>query len=197
MLKRNWSEEKLYLESGNYYMSRVGKQIIKIPAKTEVNLSGMTLTVKGEKGELKRDFKTKIIAININGDEITFEPKTAENNSKALWGTYASHVENMIKGVTDGFQKKLVVEGVGFKSEIVGQTIKLALGFSHPVIVEIPQDLTVTAEKNVVTISGINNESVGQFAAQIRDLKRPEPYKGKGIRYDGEFIRRKQGKKSV
>lgn len=178
-------------------MSRVGKQIIKIPAKTEVTLSGMTLLVKGARGELKRDFKTKVIAININGDEITFEPKVEDNTSKALWGTYASHVENMIKGVNDGFEKKLIVEGVGFKSEVAGTTLKLALGFSHPVIVNIPEDLKVTAEKNVITISGNDKESVGQFSAQIRDLKRPEPYKGKGIRYDGEFIRRKQGKKSV
>jgi large subunit ribosomal protein L6 len=178
-------------------MSRVGKQIVKIPAKTEVNLSGVTLVVKGDKGELKRDFKTKIIAINITGDEITFEPKNEENATKALWGTYASHVKNMIKGVNEGFQKKLVIEGVGFKSEVTGSTIKLSLGFSHPVIIEIPTDLTVTAEKNVVTITGNDKESVGQFAAKIRDLKRPEPYKGKGIRYDGEYIRRKQGKKAV
>lgn len=178
-------------------MSRVGKQIIKIPAKTEINLSGVTLSVKGDKGELKRDFNTKIIGINITGDEVSFEPKVTDNTSKALWGTYASHVKNMIKGVTDGFEKKLIVEGVGFKSEVAGNTIKLALGFSHPVIVSIPEDLKVTAEKNVITISGSNKEHVGQFAAQIRDLKRPEPYKGKGIRYDGEYIRRKQGKKSV
>ena len=178
-------------------MSRIGKQIVKIPAKTEIILSGVTLSVKGDKGELKRDFKTKIIAININGDEITFEPKNEENATKALWGTYASHVKNMIKGVNDGFEKKLIVEGVGFKSEVVGTNLKLALGFSHPVLMEIPADLTVKAEKNVITISGNDKESVGQFAAQIRDMKRPEPYKGKGIRYDGEFIRRKQGKKAV
>ncbi len=178
-------------------MSRVGKQIIKIPTGTTVALEGITLTVKGAKGELKKDFKTKIVAINIAGDEITFTPANAEGPTKALWGTYASHVKNMIKGVNEPFVKKLIIEGVGFKSEVTGDSIKLALGFSHPVIVPIPADLKVTAEKNIVTITGSDKESVGAFAAKLRDWKKPEPYKGKGIRYEGEFIRRKQGKKAV
>jgi large subunit ribosomal protein L6 len=129
-------------------MSRVGKQILKIPTGTTVNLNGETLTVKGSKGELARDFKTRIISIDINGEEITFTPKNEEGSTKALWGTYASHVKNMIKGVNDPFVKKLILEGVGFKSEVTGDSIKLALGFSHPVIVTIPTDLKVTAEKN-------------------------------------------------
>jgi large subunit ribosomal protein L6 len=178
-------------------MSRVGKQIVKIPAGTTVTLDGMTLTVKGSKGELKRDFKTKIVAIAIAGDEITFTPKNEEGATKALWGTYAAHVKNMIKGVNDSFVKKLVIEGVGFKSDVTGDNLKLALGFSHPVNMPIPADLKVTAEKNVITITGADKEVVGAFAANLRDWKKPEPYKGKGIRYDGEFIRRKQGKKAV
>ena len=198
MLARNWSAGKRYSESGNFkYMSRVGKQIIKIPSHTTVTLDGETLTVKGDKGELKRDFKTRIVSINIAGDEITFTPKNEEGSTKALWGTYAAHVKNMIKGVNESFVKKLVVEGVGFKSEVTGDSIKLALGFSHPVILPIPSELKVTAEKNVITITGSDKDSVGAFAAKLRDWKKPEPYKGKGIRYDGEFIRRKQGKKAV
>ena len=178
-------------------MSRIGKQILKIPAKTEISLSGLTLTVKGPKGELKREFKTNLVSVNLNGDEVTCTPKNEEISTKALWGTYSSHVQNMIAGVNDGYQKKLILEGVGFKSEVTGQNIKFALGFSHPVLVEIPAGLTVTAEKNIITISGIDKDAVGQFAAKIRDLKKPEPYKGKGMRYEGEYIRRKQGKKAA
>lgn len=178
-------------------MSRIGKQIVKIPANTEISLSGQTLSVKGPKGLLARDFKINLVAININGDEVTFTPKNQEISNKALWGTYSSHVQNMIEGVNKGYEKKLGIEGVGFKSEVTGNTLKLALGFSHPVLVTIPEDLKVTAEKNIITIVGMDKESVGQFAAKVRDLKKPEPYKGKGIRYEGEFIRRKQGKKSV
>jgi large subunit ribosomal protein L6 len=114
-----------------------------------------------------------------------------------LWGTYASHVKNMIKGVTAGFQKKLIVEGIGFKSDVKGAKLDLSLGFSHPISIEIPKDLKVTAEKNVITITGVSNEQVGGFASKIRALKKPEPYKGKGIRYDNEVIRRKQGKKAA
>ncbi len=117
--------------------------------------------------------------------------------SQALVGTYASHVRNMLEGVTKGFTKKLLVEGVGYKWDVQGKTVNLALGFSHPVKVEIPEGLTVKAEKSTLIIEGSNKEAVGQFAANIRALKKPEPYKGKGIRYDGEVIRRKQGKKAA
>ncbi len=178
-------------------MSRIGKQIVIVPEKTEVSFTGSVLSVKGQKGEIKRDFKTNIVSITINGNEITFTPKNEEVSTKALWGTYASHVKNMIKGVNDGYEKKLILEGVGFKSEVTGDSIKFALGFSHPVIIKIPEGLKVTAEKNVITITGIDKDVVGQFAAKLRDLKKPEPYKGKGMRYDGEYIRRKQGKKAV
>jgi large subunit ribosomal protein L6 len=112
-------------------------------------------------------------------------------------GTYASHVRNMLKGVTEGFSKKLIVEGVGYKWDVQGKTLNLALGFSHPVKVAIPEGLTVVAEKGTLTISGHDKEVIGQFAADIRALKKPEPYKGKGIRYEGEVIRRKQGKKAA
>lgn len=178
-------------------MSRVGKQILTIPKNITVALDGGTLTVKGPNGELKKDFKVKLVSIDINGEEISFTPKNEEKSTKALWGTYASHVKNMLKGVNEAFSKKLILEGVGFKSEVTGSSIKLALGFSHPVIVEIPSDLKVTAEKNVITITGVSKDSVGAFAANLRDWKKPEPYKGKGLRYEDEYVRRKQGKKAV
>ena len=178
-------------------MSRIGKQIIIIPGGTEVTLSGASLTVKGPKGTLVRDFPGDI-AININGNEVTFTPaRFGDRTLNALWGTYASHVKNMIIGVNEGFSKKLILEGVGFKSDVAGATLNLALGFSHPVKVEIPAGLTVTAEKNNITVTGIDKELVGAFTASVRALKKPEPYKGKGFRYSDEVIRRKQGKKAA
>lgn len=176
-------------------MSRVGKQIFTIPANTQVTLADGLLTVKGPKGELKRSFNT-VVGITIADNQISFTPHKKDNATRSLWGTYASHVENMILGVTEGFTKKLILEGIGFKADVAGSNLNLALGFSHPVVVEIPAGLTVVSEKGTVTVSGYDKELVGQFAAKIRSLKKPEPYKGKGFRYDGEVIRRKQGKKA-
>lgn len=177
-------------------MSRVGKQIIEIPEKTDVKLVNGVLTVKGPKGELSRAFKS-VVAIKIEDNKISFEPQKKDIATNALWGTYASHVTNMVKGVNEGYTTKLILEGIGYKAEVVGTSLNMALGFSHPVKVEIPAGLTVTSEKGVVTIAGINKELVTQFAAEIRSLKKPEPYKGKGFRYDGEVIKRKQGKKAA
>jgi len=177
-------------------MSKVGKQIIQIPEKVEVSLKEGVFTVKSGTNVLTKIFKP-IIDVKINGQEITLTPKGEDVFTRSLWGTYASHIKNMIEGVTKGYIKKLILEGVGFKSEVKGKELVLALGFSHPVPVTIPENLKVTAEKNLITISGIDKEKVGEFAAKVRDLKKPEPYKGKGMRYDDETIRRKQGKKSA
>lgn len=177
-------------------MSRVGKQIIIIPAKTEVSLLDGVLTVKGPKAELKRNFKS-VIAININGSEITLVPQKNDIATTALWGTYASHIKNMIKGVNEGYTEKLILEGIGYKADVQGSSLNMALGFSHPVKKEIPAGVTVTSEKGIVTITGADKEVTSQFASQIRALKKPEPYKGKGFRYEGEVIRRKQGKKAA
>lgn len=178
-------------------MSRIGKQTVIVPNGTEVKLSGVTFSAKGPKGTLTRDFPGDI-KIHINDNEITFtHDKVGDRTVNALWGTYASHVKNMIQGVNEGFTKKLILEGVGFKSEVAGTTLNLALGFSHPVKVPIPAGLTVTAEKNNLTITGIDKELVGSFTASIRAMKKPEPYKGKGFRYSDEVIRRKQGKKAA
>ena len=177
-------------------MSRIGKQIIEIPQGTEVSISNGVLRAKGPKGELVKEFKDDV-TVTIENNTVTFAPKNSTPFSRALWGTYSSHVKNMIKGVNEAYSKKLVLEGVGFKSESDGKVLKLALGFSHPVLVPITEGLTVTAEKNIITVTGIDKEMVGQFTADVRAMKKPEPYKGKGFRYEGEVIRRKQGKKSA
>lgn len=178
-------------------MSRIGKQHVQIPDGVKVTMSGAVVSVVGPKGTLTREFKTDIIGINIAEKEITFALLTDNPFSRALWGTTASHIINMIKGVTEGFSRKLILEGVGFKSAVEGKNLNFALGFSHPVIVEIPAGLTVTAEKNNITFTGIDKELVGQFASKIRAMKKPEPYKGKGFHYDDEVVRRKQGKKTA
>ncbi len=178
-------------------MSRIGKQTVIIPKGTKAKLSGNTFSVEGPKGTLTRDF-SDVIRIDINGDNITFVPSKIGNPTvNALWGTYASHVKNMVIGVNEGYTKSLILDGIGFKIEIAGEYINLALGFSHPVKVKIPTELTVTAEKNKLIVTGIDKELVGQFTASIRSMKKPEPYKGKGFHYDDEVIRRKQGKRAV
>lgn len=177
-------------------MSRIGKKGILVPEKTETSFVNGVLSVKGPKGTLERSFKPEI-TIKIEGKDISLSLTKENKQTRALWGTYASHIKNMVKGVNDGFEKKLILEGVGYKSQVNGNKLVLALGFSHPVEVLIPTGLEVKAEKNLLTFSGIDKELVGSFSAKIRSLKKPEPYKGKGFRYHDEIIRRKQGKKSV
>lgn len=177
-------------------MSRLGKKVIVLPQNTELKVSDNTVSVKGPLGELTRELHP-MIEVKIDGSNVTLAPKKETLETKALWGTYASHLLNMVNGVNKPFEKKLILEGIGYKSEVRGDKMVFALGFSHPVEVAIPKTLKVTAEKNNITIAGSNKEEVGSFAANIRALKKPEPYKGKGMRYDGEVIRRKQGKKSA
>lgn len=177
-------------------MSRIGKQEILIPVNVKVTKSGNVVTVVGPKGTISKTFRDDIV-ITMTDKSITLNIKRNDKFSKSLWGTYASHIKNMIQGVETPYQKKLVLEGVGFKSEVKGKNIQFALGFSHPVIVPIPEGITATADKNNITISGIDKELVGSFTASVRALKKPEPYKGKGMRYEDEVIRRKQGKKTV
>ncbi len=177
-------------------MSRIGKQEIQIPKGITITQDGGVLKVVGPKGTLTKIFRDDI-TVTIGADTVTLNVKRNDKFSKSLWGTYASHINNMIQGVQTPYVKKLILEGVGFKSEVKGNEFNFALGFSHPVIVKIPEGLTATAEKNVITITGIDKELVGSFTAGIRALKKPEPYKGKGMRYENEVIRRKQGKKTV
>lgn len=177
-------------------MSRIGKQHITIPAGVTVTFDAHAVRVKGPKGELSRPIRDEITFTQENG-VITSEPRRNDKFSRSLWGTYMSHIQNMVTGVVTPFEKKLLVEGVGFKWEVKGTDLNLSLGFSHPVSVKIPTGLTVTADKGTLTIVGSDKEMVGLFANKIRSLKKPEPYKGKGIRYSTETIRRKQGKKSA
>ncbi len=177
-------------------MSRLGKQPIELPNGVEMTLADSVVTVKGPKGSLTLKVK-KEVKINIDGTTVTLEPADDSKVSRALWGTYASILRSMIAGVTEGFEKKLEIEGVGYRAEAAGQKLTINVGFSHPVIMEVPEGITATVEKNVITITGIDKHAVGQFAANVRKVKEPEPYKGKGIRYQGEFIIRKQGKKAV
>lgn len=177
-------------------MSRLAKRPIAIPAKTELTFVANTLSVKGPKGTLTK-MGHRLIAIELVPEGVQVSTKSDGIEARALVGTYASHVRNMIEGVTKGFTKKLLVEGVGYKWDVQGKTLNMALGFSHPVKMDIPEGLAVKADKGTLTIDGFDKEAVGQFAANVRALKKPEPYKGKGIRYEGEVIRRKQGKKAA
>ncbi len=177
-------------------MSRIGKQHIAIPAGTSVTVSGASVTVKGKGGEVTRHFRP-YVAVSVEGSEVRLEPKGETRLARSLWGTYAAHIKNMIAGVNTPFVVKLLIEGVGYKANVTGAKLQLALGFSHPVEVEIPKGVTVATDKGVMTITGIDRDQVSQFAANVRALKKPEPYKGKGIRYETEVIHRKQGKKAV
>ena len=177
-------------------MSRIGKQQIIIPEKTTVTVAEGTVVVKGPLGELTKPVHGAV-TVAVQDNEVTVTPNDESKLAQALWGTYGSHLVNMIGGVNKAYEKKLVIEGVGYRAEASGNKLTMTVGFSHPVVMEAPEGVTVAVEKNVITISGPDKEAVGQFAASIRAKKKPEPYKGKGIRYEDEVVRRKQGKKAV
>jgi large subunit ribosomal protein L6 len=176
-------------------MSRIAKRPITIPAGVTVSNENGVFTATGPKGTLTRSYRNEV-SIEVADGAVQVSKAKESLLAKALIGTYASHIKNMFQGVVTPFQKKLQIEGVGFKVALDGNTLVFSLGFSHEVRVVVPADITAVVEKNAITFTGIDKEKVGQFAAQIRALKKPEPYKGKGIRYEGEYIRRKQGKKS-
>ena len=177
-------------------MSRIGKLPIDIPAGVEVTFSNQILTVKGPKGELTQDVNP-LIRIDIADNQITVVPLSEIKEARSYHGLYRSLTANMVEGVTKGFQKKLEIQGVGYKAQIQGSKIVLSLGFSHPVEYHIPKGITAEIDKeknNIIIVSGVNKQQVGQVAAEIREYRKPEPYKGKGVRYEGEHIRRKAGK---
>lgn len=176
-------------------MSRLAKKPT-AAGKADVSVTGGMLTVKGPKGTLTKHVHPSV-GITVENGHVTIAPKDRSRLAKALTGTYASHVKNMVQGVETPFVKKLILDGVGYKMEVKGKDVVLTVGFSHTVPLAIPDDVTAKVEKNVMTLESINKESVGQFAANVRRVKPPEPYLGKGIRYDTEVIRRKQGKKAV
>lgn len=178
-----------------WHMSRIGKRIIKIPASVDLKVEPGKISAKGPKGELYLDVPPNL-NFNLKDKELLISSKN-QNDSMAVWGLMNSLVSNLVAGVLDGFEKKLEIQGVGYKASVQGNKLVLSLGFSHPVEVEAPKGITFNVEKNVITVSGIDKQLVGEVTAKIRALKTPEPYKGKGIRYVGEHVRRKAGKRVV
>ncbi|MBU1036618.1 50S ribosomal protein L6 [Patescibacteria group bacterium] len=175
-------------------MSRIGKKPIKIPEKTEVKVAGNIISVKGPKGILEQ-FIVPEISIEVKEGEILVNVKNSDKKKgRALWGLFRSLINNMVEGVVNGFSKQLEINGIGFKALVQGNNLVLNVGFSHPVNYVIPEGVSITVEKNIITVSGIDKQKIGQVAAEIRSIKKPEPYKGKGIKYLDEVIRRKAGK---
>lgn len=175
-------------------MSRVGKKSVTIPVGVTAEKKENLLTVKGPKGSLQLEIHPKV-DLQIVENQIIVNVKHQENKKeRSLWGLSRALIQNLVDGVTKGFEKKLEVNGVGFKVAMQGNKIVMSLGFSHPVEVDIPKDLQVTVDKNIIIINGNDKQRVGQFAAEVRELKKPEPYKGKGIKYIDEVIIRKAGK---
>lgn len=177
-------------------MSRIGKQPIQIPEGVEVKIDGDLVIVKGPKGELKTQIRPEI-KTELKDEKIILKPVKFYKGTQALWGTYRSHIANMIEGVTKGFEKKLEIQGVGYRANIEGKDLILNLGYSHPIKIEASEGIEFKIEKNTIIVSGIDKQLVGQVTAEIRSKRKPEPYKGKGIRYGGEIIKRKMGKKAV
>lgn len=177
-------------------MSRVGKKPILIPDNVEVKTEGQKVIIKGPKGEFSRQIRPEI-EIGIEDRKIVVKPRQDTKQTKAFWGLTRALLANMIKGVIEGYEKKLEIEGVGYRASLEGDQLVLAIGFSHPVRIETPEGIKFFVEKNVIIVSGIDKELVGQTAARIRSVRPPEPYKGKGIRYSGEKIKRKLGKRAA
>ena len=177
-------------------MSRIGKKPVAMPSGVTATTEGQTLTVKGPKGSLSMAMLDDLVAYNIEDGQISVTPLVAAQRNRAAWGMQRTLVQNLITGVTDGFTKVLEITGVGYRANAQGKTLKLQLGYSHDVNYAIPDGIDVkTPDTTTVEISGIDRQQVGQVAAEIRRWRKPEPYKGKGIKYRGEFIFRKEGKK--
>ena len=175
-------------------MSRIGKQPIQIPAAVDVKIDGLSVTIKGPIGELQRDIHPDIRAV-LDNNEIIVTRTSDRPNHRALHGLTRARLQNMVIGVETGFKKTLEMHGVGYRAQQKGSNIQITVGFSHPVDIKAPKGITFEIEGNdKIIISGSDKEQVGQVAAEIRHVKPPEPYKGKGIRYEGEYVRRKAGK---
>ena len=177
--------------------SKVGKLPVAIPAGVTVTVEPNLVTVKGPKGELKQDVNN-LVKVEVKGTEVIVTPANESKPASAAHGLYRNLIHNMVTGVSQGFTKALVITGVGYRAEVQGKLLVMNLGYSSEFIAVIPEGLTVTADQTgKITISGIDKQRVGEFSAQIRKLRKPEPYKGKGIRYENEVIRRKVGKTGV
>lgn len=177
-------------------MSRVGKKPIEIPDGVEVNLKGNKLTVEGKRGELSVEIPD-VISVEEKDGKVLVSQKRRTKRSAALWGLTRSLIQNSVSGVSEGFKKELEIQGIGYRASLSGDKLQLEVGYSHPVEMDIPKDIEIEVKKNAVTIIGKDKQRVGEFAANIRKVRPPEPYKGKGIRYLGEEVRRKEGKKAV
>ncbi len=176
-------------------MSRIGKKSVSVPKGVTATVNGQTVSVKGPKGELKETLND-YVAVAMQEDGIKVDPRDKTKLARSAWGMSRTLVANMMKGVTDGYSKSLEINGVGYRAAVQGKVLQLNLGYSHDVNYDIPAGIEIkTPKPTEITVSGINKQQVGQVAAEIRDWRGPEPYKGKGIKYAGEYIFRKEGKK--
>jgi large subunit ribosomal protein L6 len=176
-------------------MSRIGKKPVALPKGVTASVEGQTVKVKGPKGELSVKLVQEVSA-KVDEHGITVTPDKAQDRSAQMWGLSRTLVNNLVTGVTTGFTQKLEIQGVGYRAAVQGKNLNLQLGFSHDVAYPIPEGITITSEKpTMISVSGMNKQLVGQVAAEIRGYRPPEPYKGKGVRYEGEYVRRKEGKK--
>ncbi len=179
-------------------MSRVGKKSVSVPSGVKITISGRVISVEGPKGTLRFEHRPELVVTWDEGEKSVSVSLAAgfeeSRQARAFWGTTRSLIQNMIEGVTKGYEKKLEVVGVGWNAQLQGQQVKLSVGFANPVMVDIPAGLSVTVEKQMVTVSGADKQAVGQLAAVMRSKRPPEPYNGKGVKYADEVIRRKSGK---
>jgi large subunit ribosomal protein L6 len=176
-------------------MSRIGKNPVDVPSGVTVNISGQQVSAKGKLGELSVVLVDEVLA-ELEGDTVVVKPRDASTRARTMWGMSRSLVSNVVVGVSEGFTKNLEIEGVGYRAAVQGKELVLQLGFSHEIRYPIPQGITVACERpTVISITGADVQTVGQMSAEIRGFRPPEPYKGKGVRYAGEYIRRKEGKK--
>jgi len=176
-------------------MSRVGKKPVPVPAGVTARVDGQNVAVKGAKGELKFVVPEEVSVV-FEGGEISVDPRNETKRAQAMWGTSRAMIANLVTGVSKGFERKLEITGVGYKAAVAGRKLQLSLGYSHDINFPIPDGITIVAARPTeLLISGIDRREVGQVAAEIRSLRPPEPYKGKGVKYAGEFIFRKEGKK--
>ncbi len=176
-------------------MSRVGKYPVEIPQGVQVAIAGRLLTAKGTLGELKLEL-TDLVEAKVEGGHVSVQPRSEETQSRMMWGTTRALIACMVKGVSTGYTKSMEITGTGYRAAVAGKNLELALGYSHPIVYPIPTGIKITCERpTAIRVEGVDKRLVGQVAAEIRAFRGPEPYKGKGIRYSDEQIRRKEGKK--
>lgn len=176
-------------------MSRVGKYPVEIPQGVQVAVAGRLLTAKGQLGELKLEL-TEFVDATVEGNHVTVKPRTQETRARMMWGTTRALVANMVRGVSAGYTRSMEITGTGYRAAVQGKNLEMALGYSHPIVYPIPDGIKITCERpTAIRVEGVDKRLVGQVAAEIRGFRGPEPYKGKGIRYTDEQIRRKEGKK--